>query len=93
MKHSSFANNPRLIARACTLIATGAWLALFTPSHLEAKTTTATSDGDWSGAIWDNGAPVDGDDVVIGSGKKVTLSATTPILSIFLIFILIQQET
>lgn len=48
-----------------------------------AKMTTATSNGNWNDAIWDNGAPAAGDTVTINSGVSVTLTNATPVLGVF----------
>lgn len=53
-------------------VALGVGLAL--PCAM-AKTTAATNSGDWATAtIWNNGAPVAGDDVAINASKSVTVS-------------------
>ena len=62
-------------AMRLSLILCFALAALVSPVH--AKTTIATSNGDWTAAIWDNGAPSNGDHVVIQSGISVTLSSST----------------
>lgn len=54
-----------LVVIVLALAAAGAW----------AKPTAATSSGNWDDAIWNNGAPADGDDVGINSGVTVTLSS------------------
>jgi hypothetical protein len=43
---------------------------------MAAKSTTATSSGNWTDGIWNAGAPDEGDDVTIDSGVTVTLSST-----------------
>jgi hypothetical protein len=48
-----------------------------------AKTTTATSSGNWNDAIWDNGAPVADDAVAVNSGVSVALSNASPALTSF----------
>ena len=63
------------------LIAGVALAAGVVPTH--AKTTTAAGNGNWNDAIWNNGAPANGDTVEIAFGVSVTLTNATPELASF----------